>query len=398
MSAVDRNPLPITDLLDWSDRDKSLLLSVLTGLLMLGFLGWLLFTLRYTGFGEQFLSLEGAALARDIFLFNVMGWLLLACWGIALHKRKRHSVAYPNVCIHFFGFSFLGVGYVMGLYNPIMGLVLVGSPLTGFILFDFKRVTCSLVLHTVMVLAIYALIVQGKLQYAPLLKADPVTKDMVSVYWVNSMIAFSVPFLTMVFGFTYVLLRRWQIRENQIRDLAVTDPLTGLSNRRALFDQFSYELARSRRSGGSVSVCIMDLDHFKQINDRYGHGAGDRVLERVAEILKGSLRETDRVGRIGGEEFMLLMPETDLNGAALVVERCRKGIEAQRISLADAWISVTASFGVACVQGGEALGEEQVFCQADKALYHAKEKGRNRVEFWHDQTEQRFREAGAGIS
>ena len=106
MPAVDRNPLPITDLLDWSDRDKSLLLSVLTGLLMLGFLGWLLLTVNYTRFGEQFLSVEGAGLARDIFLFNVIGWLLLTCWGIALHKAKRHSVAYPNVCIHFFGFSF----------------------------------------------------------------------------------------------------------------------------------------------------------------------------------------------------------------------------------------------------------------------------------------------------
>tara|TARA_Y100001934_G_scaffold240502_3_gene294879 strand:- start:803 stop:1999 length:1197 start_codon:yes stop_codon:yes gene_type:complete len=398
MSAVDRLPLSITDLLDWSDRDKSLLLSVLTGLMMLGFLGWLLFTVHYTGFGEQFLSPEGAALAQTIFLFNVTGWLLLIGWGIALHKRKRHSVVYPNVCIHFFGFSFLGVGYVMGLYNPVMGLVLVGSPLTGFILFDFKRVTCSLVIHILMVLVIYVLIVQGALQYAPLLKADPVTKDLVSVYWVNSMIAFSTPFLAMVFGFTYVLLRRWQIRESQIRDLAVTDPLTGLSNRRALFDQFSYELARSRRSASPVSVCVMDLDHFKQINDRHGHGAGDRVLEVVAQVLKGSLRETDRVGRIGGEEFMLLMPETDLNGAALVIERCRKAIESQSIALSDVSIAVTASFGVACAHAEEVLSEEQIFCQADTALYRAKEKGRNRVEFWYGETEQRFQEAGAGIS
>lgn len=387
MPAADRNPLPITDLLDWSDRDKSLLLSVLTGLLMLGFLGWLLFTVHYTRFGEQFLSVEGAGLARDIFLFNVIGWLLLTGWGIVLHKVKRHSVAYPNVCIHFFGFSFLGVGYVMGLYNPVMGLVLVGSPLTGFILFDFKRVSCSLVIHVFMVLAIYALIVQGKLQYAPLLKADPVTKDLVSVYWVNSMIAFATPFLAMVFGFTYVLLRRWQIRESQIRDLAVTDPLTGLSNRRALFDQFSYELARSRRSGSPVSVCVMDLDHFKQINDRHGHGAGDRVLETVAEVLKGSLRETDRLGRIGGEEFMLLMPDTDLDGAVLVIERCRKGIEERRIALSGDSLRVTASFGVTCAQAEEMLNEERIFFQADQALYKAKERGRNRVEVWGGEME-----------
>lgn len=383
MPAADRNPLPITDLLDWSDRDKSLLLSVLTGLLMLGFLGWLLFTLHYTRFGEQFLSVQGAGLARDIFLFNVIGWLLLICWGIALHKGKRHSVVYPNVCIHFFGFSFLGVGYVMGLYNPVMGLVLVGSPLTGFILFDFKRVTCSLVIHTIMVLAIYALIVQGKLQYAPLLKADPVTKDLVSVYWVNSMIAFATPFLAIVFGFTYVLLRRWQIREKQIRALAVTDPLTGLDNRRALFDQFSYELARSRRSGSPVSVCVMDLDHFKQINDRYGHVVGDQVLLMVAEVLRDCLRETDRIGRIGGEEFMLLMPETDQQGAQKVIERCRQRLNDTPVEVeGQAPFHISASFGVTCAGPGDTLGEEQLFTRADQALYQAKEAGRNRMAFW----------------
>lgn len=383
MPAADRNPLPITDLLDWSDRDKSLLLSVLTGLLMLGFLGWLLFTLHYTRFGEQFLSVQGAGLARDIFLFNVIGWLLLICWGIALHKGKRHSVVYPNVCIHFFGFSFLGVGYVMGLYNPVMGLVLVGSPLTGFILFDFKRVTCSLVIHTIMVLAIYALIVQGKLQYAPLLKADPVTKDLVSVYWVNSMIAFATPFLAIVFGFTYVLLRRWQIREKQIRALAVTDPLTGLDNRRALFDQFSYELARSRRSGSPVSVCVMDLDYFKQINDRYGHVVGDQVLLMVAEVLRDCLRETDRIGRIGGEEFMLLMPETDQQGAQKVIERCRQRLNDTPVEVeGQAPFHISASFGVTCAGPGDTLGEEQLFTRADQALYQAKEAGRNRMAFW----------------
>lgn len=383
MSATDRHPLPITDLLDWSDRDKSLLLSVLTGLLMLGFLGWLLVTRYYTTFGEQFLSASGAELARHIFLFNVTGWVVLIGWGIVLHQRKRHSTVYPNACIHFFGLSFLGVGYVMGLYNPVMGLVLVGSPLTGFILFDFKRVTCSLVIHTLMVLLIYALIVQGSLQYAPLLKADPVTKDLVSVYWVNSMIAFSTPFLAMVFGFTYVLLRRWQIREKQIRALAVTDPLTGLDNRRALFDQFGYELARSRRSGSPVSVCVMDLDHFKRINDRYGHAVGDKVLLMVATVLRDSLRETDRIGRIGGEEFMLLMPDTDARGAAKVIERCRQRLSETPVDVGGEMpLHISASFGVTCARPGDTVAQDQLFTRADQALYQAKAAGRNRMAFW----------------
>ena len=232
-------------------------------------------------------------------------------------------------------------------------------------------------------LAIYALIVQGKLQYAPMLKADPVTKDLVSVYWVNSMIAFATPFLAMVFGFTYVLLRRWQIREKQIRALAVTDPLTGLDNRRALFDQFSYELARSRRSGNPVSVCVMDLDHFKQINDRYGHATGDKVLLMVARELRDCLRETDRIGRIGGEEFMLLMPETDQQGAAKVIERCRQRLCGTPVVVeGEAPFHVSASFGVTCSGTGDTLGEEQLFTRADQALYQAKEAGRNRMAFW----------------
>ena len=96
-----------------------------------------------------------------------------------------------------------------------------------------------------------------------------------------------------------LLLRRWIYREAQIRDQAVHDPLTGLANRRELFRLLAHELARGRRSGLPMAICIMDLDHFKRINDQYGHGAGDRVLVKMAETLNARLRESDLVGRIG---------------------------------------------------------------------------------------------------
>jgi len=165
--------------------------------------------------------------------------------------------------------------------------------------------------------------------------------------------------------------------------MAVQDPLTGLSNRRALFDQFAHEMARARRTGEVLSVCVMDLDHFKQINDRHGHAAGDTVLVRVANLLRECLRETDRIGRIGGEEFVLVLPDTGHEGAEKVIERCRAALVGTPVMLdVGEPLTVSASFGVVTALAGEQATESQLVSRADDALYLAKKRGRNRVEFW----------------
>ncbi|MDR7414915.1 MAG: GGDEF domain-containing protein [Armatimonadota bacterium] len=154
---------------------------------------------------------------------------------------------------------------------------------------------------------------------------------------------------------------------------ANTDPLTGLLNRRGIFIAFDVEAERHRRYGHPLSVVLFDVDHFKRINDRYGHGAGDRVLVSVARTVQGAIRPSDSLARWGGEEFLLLLPETPLRGALELAERLRREIA----SLVTEFGPVSASFGVAAFRPTDNLGT--LVRRADAALYRAKEAGRNKV-------------------
>lgn len=165
--------------------------------------------------------------------------------------------------------------------------------------------------------------------------------------------------------------------EAELRRLATTDPLTGIANRRRFLDKAPREVTRSQRYGRNLSVLMLDVDHFKSINDRYGHAVGDQVLCRLVEVCTEELREHDVIGRLGGEEFAILLPETELETARAVAERLRQNIE--RTTVDGQSFHFTVSFGVAQVKGSEETAEE-VIRRADEALYRAKQKGRNRVE------------------
>jgi two-component system cell cycle response regulator len=162
------------------------------------------------------------------------------------------------------------------------------------------------------------------------------------------------------------------------RWMATTDALTGLLNRRAFLESTSREVARAKRYNEALSVILLDVDHFKHINDKRGHAAGDLVLSAVGKLLNGSLRTCDIVARWGGEEFVLVLPSTSLERAEDVAERVRAELASATIvdGNGDA-VPVTASFGVAAYSGAETL--EQVIDRADRAMYLAKSGGRNRV-------------------
>ncbi len=159
---------------------------------------------------------------------------------------------------------------------------------------------------------------------------------------------------------------------------AMTDDLTGLVNRRRFIAALEAELARATSLGGSVSVILADLDDFKLINDRFGHHAGDRVLQAFSALLEAHSRDIDVAGRLGGEEFALLLPDADLTGAAATAERLRRALDNGPIADADAQeFSVTASFGVTQYAPGQS--PDELLRIADAALYQAKAEGKNRV-------------------
>ncbi len=159
---------------------------------------------------------------------------------------------------------------------------------------------------------------------------------------------------------------------------AVTDELTGLANRRRFLAQLDTEVARSRRNGSPLAIVLSDLDDFKQVNDKYGHEAGDKALTAFADILREAVRDVDLPVRLGGEEFAVLLPDTDLAGGAKLAERIRSTLAAAEIESDSDRIRVTASFGVSCFP--VAVAAEELLVDADRRLYDAKRRGKNRVE------------------
>ena len=156
------------------------------------------------------------------------------------------------------------------------------------------------------------------------------------------------------------------------------DALTGLRTRRAMVSDLDKEISRVLRTHRPFFVAIMDIDHFKMINDTYGHDNGDLVLAAVANFVSRSMRLHDDAYRLGGEEFLLTLKETDMAGGMQVIERCALGLEKTPIVLSDGnKIPVTASFGLAACK--EAITTDELLRQADKALYRAKNEGRNKI-------------------
>lgn len=167
--------------------------------------------------------------------------------------------------------------------------------------------------------------------------------------------------------------------EFALEKLASTDPLTGLPNRRYFLEVGDRELERVQRFDFPASVLMIDLDHFKTVNDTYGHAAGDETLRRVSLACKATLRQIDVVARLGGEEFVALLPGADEAAATLVAERLRCAVRDTLIKTDQSEFSITASFGVTEISGHD-LKFDECLSRADAALYRAKRAGRNRVE------------------
>jgi len=167
--------------------------------------------------------------------------------------------------------------------------------------------------------------------------------------------------------------------EDELRWLATTDALTGLPNRRHFLDLAQSERQRAVRHGHELSLLMVDVDYFKSINDTYGHGVGDEVLRALAGMISDSLREEELVGRLGGEEFAVLLPETGLEGALDAAGRLREQVSRAPVATGQGDLNVTVSIGVSDWREAEEP-VESLLIRADEALYAAKNEGRDRVE------------------
>lgn len=185
-----------------------------------------------------------------------------------------------------------------------------------------------------------------------------------------------------VIGLSTDITELHELKE-QLQRRADSDSLTGLANRHSFWEQAEREFALSRRHGTALALLAVDIDHFKQVNDNHGHPMGDKVLRAFADCCRQALRATDLCARTGGEEFCILLPATDLEGALAMAERIRTQVEALSLDAMVPSLRISASFGVAaaCEQNP---GFDTLFSRADRALYAAKRQGRNRAVAWND--------------
>lgn len=179
--------------------------------------------------------------------------------------------------------------------------------------------------------------------------------------------------------FVEILMRRMSVRIRRLNQLARTDALTGALVRGHFFELAGREVERARRENTQLGVLMIDVDHFKSVNDVHGHAAGDETLRRIAEIARAQMRPSDVFGRIGGEEFAALLPNVDAQESLAVAERLREAVEGEQIPIgAGRTISCTVSVGAASMRAGDERFDDAL-ARADARLYLAKDLGRNRV-------------------
>lgn len=193
-------------------------------------------------------------------------------------------------------------------------------------------------------------------------------------------ISVSIGTLTVMMLSLGIVLLAKERSDANLKALALHDPLTGILNRRAIMARLNEEIERARRTGRPLAIVMIDIDHFKKINDRHGHLAGDEVLCECVTRLRSRLRQTDQIGRYGGEEFMIVLPDTEATGAHRIIEALRVAIEVAPVQFADTAIAVSFSAGIWCgVPAQQSV--DQLVDGADSALYASKSAGRNTLRF-----------------
>lgn len=366
--------------LNWPPGDKAFLIFVLTAVLHLEYTGWTILVLESPetarfmnpAFVREILPLDLVVLGLSFLFVGVMAFL---------RKRRPESIVHEYVANLYYAISLCMFSYLSGSLTMATGVVLAGAPILGFILFRPGPVLWSLGI-AVTILAVASLgAMYGWWPYAPAIAIPLGTGSQLSGFWLGSMTLFVVPHLAVITLLSWYVLAGWRQREEATRLLSVTDPLTALPNRRAILAMLARERQHSRATERALSIIMVDLDRFKALNDDRGHAAGDVALKETARRLRGALRQNDHVGRIGGEEFLVILPGADSQGARLLAERCRAALENEPVILEDGTLAnLTASLGVYTRVEADPIAAEDMLDLADQALYRAKQAGRNRVE------------------
>ncbi len=361
---------------NWTLLNKTMLILSLSIFINLFMLAWDLFVLYQPQFYPWVnLAVIHTHLSLGMIFMSVFIGLLLLCHFCSQQRWVEKFM--PMLSVQLFTLVLLIHGYFVGSFSPATMVGYVGWAGVGLILFDRKIIYCALAPATIVLLLLNYLSTFAGLPYAPLFNMEPMNQTVMHPFWVMSMFFFLVPLMLVCLFLFEILLSQWRIREATIATLSRIDPLTNVMNRRSIADQLE-QLHQQRKA--LYSVVLLDLDHFKNINDQFGHSMGDQVLVNVAKCLANNLRDRDMIGRFGGEEFILLLPNTTTEQAQHVAERCRIALTELNFVYEQQPFSISASFGISSSQN--ASEPQQIIRQADQALYAVKTAGRNQVQIY----------------
>ena len=361
-------------LINWNMLKKCILLLTLASLMSIFWIIWDSFVLLNPITWQWVnLPLVRSKLWTNIIMLFVFLSLIVPCY---LYKDKKWvQEIIPILSVQVFTVLLCHMSYLIGSFSPATMVAYVSVVGVGLVLFDRKMIYCALIPATIALLFCNFLSMYGVLQYAPIFKLEVLNQAQMHPFWVGSMFFFLLPILIACLLLFEILLKQWRIRETAIQVLSRLDPLTNVMNRRSI----SNHLERLHQQPNQLySIVLLDVDHFKNINDHFGHSIGDQVLVELAKCLASNLRDRDMIGRFGGEEFILLLPNTKPAQAYSVAERCRVAITELSFTSEDHQeFSISASFGISSTLS--ANEPHLIISQADRALYAVKAAGRNQV-------------------
>ncbi|MBA3591832.1 diguanylate cyclase [Methylibium sp.] len=307
-------------------------------------------------------------------LFHVLGSPILAWFnvvGVAIYAsayvlilRRRNATAIFLMWAEVLSHATIGT-VLLGWESGFHYFLLMFIPVIG--MGKSPRLVIALL---GLLLACYLGLDAFSLQRGPISPLP--SASLMTVKWINIVIVFSM-FASLAYFYRGTILQA----QKRLHLMATRDPLTGLANRQHFQTLAEHEVTRSRRSGEPVGLVMADVDFFKRINDRHGHDAGDTVLGHIGDTLLRTVRDQDIVARWGGEEFLMLLPNTDAAGARVVAERIRRSVGSFEVAHEGQGIASTLSFGTTTVRPEESLSE--ALRRVDGALYRSKAEGRNRV-------------------
>ncbi|MDX1692179.1 MAG: GGDEF domain-containing protein [Ketobacteraceae bacterium] len=309
-------------------------------------------------------------------------WLIVLGIAIYLRRYQEHNELLEWLVLLLPIPLILPIASAYGILTSSVLSAIVAISMLGFFLFETRKMLVTVFLSFILIVVAIALAMTGLIPVKPLYRE--VAMGPGAYWWMGGQLLITIYPLFCGILMTMFFLKGLRAREDKIRELSRRDGLTNVWNRRYLMEIFEREVQVAKRNRAPISFIMIDLDHFKKINDEYGHKMGDRALECAAAVLKNALRTTDSLGRYGGEEFAVVLPDCSITAAREVAERCREAVEATTVEYNGCAIQLTASVGATTVIDPADVGIDTIIERADQALYKSKGAGRNRVSFFSD--------------